>query len=632
MYIHLSRFLQQPGQRNSIRRMLSLLAIILCVIRLSAQNCEVTRLVSNYEVSRNKLCRIDTIELRINNRSGEEYAHISIPYSKNEKLSNLEGWIDDAVGNKIRSLKKDEITDRSEFSNSSLYEDNFIKSFELKHNTYPYTVCYTYKITINQFITVADWSPALYARIPTKEAKVVVTLPKDYPAEKYLRSVKLVKSDTADNKVTTVYSSVYHHFDQYETNALNFDDFKPRLVLVAQRFNYGINGSASDWKSYGNWFFNLNKGLNDLPVSEKEIVSQLIKNVTDTKEVIKILYHYVQDHTRYINVSIGIGGFKAYPASYVAQNKYGDCKALTNYMKALLEFAGIKSYSVLINRSLIPEKIITELPFPQFNHVLLAVPLKHDTIWLENTENSEAFNYVGATIQNRKALWVDEDASKLISMPALKSKDVELYRNIHITFDDQGNGRSDVLFRFKGFYYEQFNDLDSHYNKDEQDNIVKEYMPFANYEVLDWKLIKPERDSAKIELASRISLNRMMKQVGADSYFNTIPIRTGLFVPPSDRKLPLVFPFPVLSIDSVSYTIPDGLQVKSVPKDQIITTTFGNFSVRTTFDEKTIHTTKMFEIHPKEYTIEQYQLFYDFYKSVKEAEKNLIILKKKNSL
>jgi transglutaminase-like putative cysteine protease len=544
----------------------------------------------------------------------------------------LDGWIEDAGGNKIRSLKKDEITDRSEFSNSSLYEDNFIKSFELKHNTYPYTICYTYKISINQFITVDDWSPALYARIPTREARVVVVLPKDYPTEKYLRNVKLVKSDTADNKISTVYSSEYRQIDHNETNAQNFEDFKPRLIIVAQHFNYGINGSTSDWKSYGNWFFNLNKGLDDLPASEKEIVSQLIKGVTDTNEVIKILYHYVQDHTRYINVSIGIGGFKAYPASYVAQNKYGDCKALTNYMKALLEFAGIKSYSVLINRSLIPEKIIADLPFPQFNHVLLAVPLKQDTIWLENTENSEAFNYVGATIQNRKALWVDEDASKLISMPALKDKDVELYRNIRITFDNQGNGKAKTLFRFKGFYYEQFNDLDAHYNKDEQDNIVKEYMPFTNYEVIDWKLVKSERDSAKIELASGISLMKMMKQVGADYYFNTLPIRTGLFVPPSDRKLPLFFPFPVSSIDSVSYVIPDGLQVKSVPKDQSLTTPFGNFSVHITFDDKTIHATKKFEIHANEYPIEQYQLFYDFYKSVREIEKNLILLNKKNSL
>jgi len=623
---------QKARQKVRIHRIISLLTVLFFTVNLSAQNCEVTRLISYYEVTKNKLCRIDTIELKIINRSGEAFSHISIPYSKNEKLSNLEAWLEDAAGHKIRSLKRDEITDRSEFSNMSLYEDNFIKSFELKYNAYPHTVVYTYKSTFNQFITIADWSPALHAGIPTIEAKLVITLPKDYPTKSYLRDVRLIQSDTVGNKITNVYSSDYDPLDQNEPNAQNFEDFKPRLIIIPENFNYGINGSTSDWKSYGNWFLNLNKGLNDLPGSEKEVVSQLIKGVTDAREIIKILYHYVQDHTRYMNVSIGIGGFRSYPASYVAQNKYGDCKALTNYMKALLDFAGIKGYFVLINRDLNPKKIIADLPFPQFNHVLLAVPFKQDTIWIENTENSEAFNYVGSSIQNRKALWVDENNSKLISMPAQNKQDVELARKIMVSLDNQGNGEAKALFSFKGFYYELFNDLNAHYNKDEQDNIVKEYMPFTNYEVLDWKLVKSDRDSSKIELAFTISFLKMMKQVGEDYYFSTIPVRTTFFGPPSERKLPLVFSYPVLNIDSVSYTIPEGLKVKSVPKDQAISNQFGNFMAHFTFDDKTIHVTKNFEIHANEYSTEQYKLFYDFYKSVRETEKNLIILKKKNSL
>jgi hypothetical protein len=564
------------------------------------------------------------------NRSGEEYTNISIPYSKNEKLSNIEGWIEDKAGRRVRNLTRNEITDQSDFSDMSLYEDNFLKKFQLKYNDYPYKVCYTYRTTLNQFIAVANWTPALFARIPTRDAKLVVIMPKNYKYKIFMRDVTFVKSDTLEKQISSVYTAKYINMDEEEPNAQPLEDIKPKLIIIPEQFSYGITGSTADWKSIGNWYFNLNKGLNDLPASEKEIIAQEIKGITDKVEIIKILYHYVQDHTRYINVSIGVGGLKAYPASYVAQNKYGDCKALTNYMKALLEFAGINSKYVLLNRDLHPNKIIDDLPFPQFNHVILAVPLNRDTIWIENTENSEAFNYVGSSIQNRKGLLIDENDSKLISIPAFKKKDVELVRNIDVLLNNQGSGEVNVVFSFKGYYYEIFNEFNAGYNKDKQDNLVKDYMPFNNYEVLDWKLSKGDRDTAKIKLAAKLNLIKMMKRVGDEYYFNTFPVMTGVYGPPNARKLPIVFTYPVFNTDNVTFTIPEGLEVKAIPKDQVISSQFGKYEVHFSFAANVVHVSKKFELYTNEYSIEQYKFFYDFYKSLKELEKNPIILKMKN--
>ena len=476
----------------NIRIVSIFLEIALCTFstNIMAEGCIVTRRISYYEMTKNKLCKIDTVELEIENRLGEEYTKIEIPYSKHNKIANIDAWIVDNTGQKVRSLKKSEILDKSHVSAMSLYEDNFIKTFQLKYNNYPYKVCYTYKTTIDQFITIADWSPALYSKIPTTEARLVVSLPKECHYKIFKRDVMILKSDTSENSIKSTYVSKYNKIDLTEPYSEPFEDLKPRLVIVPSHFNYGVDGSTTDWKEFGNWFNKLNKGLNDLPLSEKNIVYELIKNESNKRDVIKILYHYMQDHTRYINVSIGLGGFKSYPASYVAQNKYGDCKALTNYMKSLLEIAGIKSYFVLIDRSFNTEKIIVDLPFPQFNHVLLAVPMNKDTIWIENTENSEAFNFISCSIQNRKALFIDENNSKIISMPTLKKRDVTMYRNIEIKLDQQGHAEANSLFSFRGLYYESFNALTSDFNKDEQDNIIKEYLPFSNYEVLDWKLKK----------------------------------------------------------------------------------------------------------------------------------------------
>ncbi|MEN9549839.1 MAG: hypothetical protein RIR12_2430 [Bacteroidota bacterium] len=47
---------------------------------------------------------------------------------------------------------------------------------------------------------------------------------------------------------------------------------------------------------------------------------------------VELLYTCLQKNIRYISIQLGIGGWQPYDAAYVANNDYGDCKALANFM------------------------------------------------------------------------------------------------------------------------------------------------------------------------------------------------------------------------------------------------------------------------------------------------------------
>ena len=91
------------------------------------------------------------------------------------------------------------------------------------------------------------------------------------------------------------------------------------------------------------------KDIEDLPKETIAKIASLVAGVKDTKEKARIIYEFMQNKTRYISVQVGIGGWKPTPAKEVDKLGYGDCKALTNYTKALLKSQGIDSYYTIVD-------------------------------------------------------------------------------------------------------------------------------------------------------------------------------------------------------------------------------------------------------------------------------------------
>lgn len=591
------------------------------------RGCEIIDYSTTIEVNKNKLIEERTYIIQINNKESNWITDIRIPYKDQDKLNIQEASIVDIFGNTIRKLKKKEIITRNDRSRGAFYEDSWVKEFKLKWNQYPYRIKYKYRKTCDKYISIKHWYPLVYTNVHTNKATLKVILPKDY-------KVTLSKSKELKHDVNEIEEKKIHYWEAENISPIKNEWFSPPqenlmpfVKITPNKFDYDIQGSFESWITYGEWIEQLNTDLDILTAYEKIKVNKLIEGLDDSREVIKVLYHYMQDNTRYINVSIDIGGLKPYPASYVCENKYGDCKALTIYMKALLKHAGIDSYYSIIYAGDNPRKVQREIPSHQFNHVILSVPLERDTIWLENTNKYAPFNYLGTFTQNRYALQVNSGQTKLIKTKALRENEVLVKNRFYFDLDSEGNGKLNLLKDMKGEAFEKYQYFKNEYSEKEQRLEIEKNLSLKNYEIDSWSFDQKNRDSLNLKLQVNIYVKNQFRKIGNMILLKPISNPFTNLANPNIRENPIRINFPINQANNIIYNLPftDQYEVE-LPKNLNIISKYGIYKVSYTHLNNQLIVSQNFQLNAGDYSLKEYPDIYRFSENIKESLKKSVII------
>ena len=584
---------------------------------------------TDIEVRNGILKKSESFEIQINNRTGEKFTKLSIPYSRLNKVKITEACLKDLYGNTIRKLKKSEVTDRSRFSDNTLYEDQMVMEFTLKHNVYPYILACSFEYRVGEYFYLDYWSPVLDYDIPTQFAELNVFVPADYSILYSCHNTDQPMVDSLEGRITYRWQAAYSGDLEEEVQSPPLFDFLPSVFVVPEHFTYGVPGSCNSWKNFGNWVYDLSKGLNDLPPGEKQKISGLVRGIEDDKEKIRVLYHYLQDATRYINVSIETGGFKPYPSSYVAENKYGDCKALTNYFQSVLDYAGIKSYYTLVNAGSLINHVDTGFPSSQFNHAFLFVPTENDSIWLDCTSD-RAFNYLGTSTQNRFALVIDKDSSHLVRTPSLNVPDVMASRMIHVS--SRPDGRADVSYRneYRGRMYEILADYDHYYTESEKSVKLTKRFGRNGVDPSEFRINLAHRDSTRIGMSYSALADHIYNQYGDEILIENIAFTFPRFEKPADRKLPVQIDYPSFETDTLFYEISPGFELAQTIGTHDVMTKYGKYRIEFNNLGNSVRVVKSMTVFTGNYPVSEYRDFYDFFKLIIEIERGTIITLKKS--
>lgn len=586
------------------------------VIRFSHEQYEVQNIGKATE-------KIKTVLTIINDKSKQD--NLRVYYDQFTKVGKIKARLYDAKGEKIRDIHKDEIKDYAAFDGFSIYNDLRLKHVDFTYGNYPYTIEYEYEVTHNGLQSYGTWSPQQY-KTSIEKSIFELSLPADMDFR--YKAFNLPESPSIKNegdKKRNAWQLLNQVVVQREPNAPDAYQPLPVLRTLPNDFEVdGYQGNMESWQAFGRFMYELNENRDNLSPAMVEKVKSLTAQATTNEEKIAALYNYLQENMRYVSVQLGIGGWQTFDAAYVEKNKYGDCKALTNFMKGMLKTAGIKAYASLIAAGDQSMEIKEDFTVPYFNHVILNVPA--EDIWLECTSTSNPVNYLGTSTADRPTLLITEKGGVLTRTPAI---DNNLQKGkTQITLGEDGSAKVKSATSLTGKLHEVYRYLVNNYSPTEQEKWFAKNQDFPTFtiEKLDLSASK-SAPSAKCDFT--IKVNRYASKAGKRLFIPLNLVNTmGRSLPKDeDREQPVEFELGYEDSDEITFQLPSSYKVESLPKSiEKIDSPYGSYSVEIIEKDDTIIYKRFLKINPVKVPASEYNDLRNFYKKIAKMDKAKLVL------
>lgn len=588
--------------------------------------------IIRFEITENNRAKYyQKVAYTIFNDQGDDWAYFSKGYDKLCSIESFEGSLFDAAGKKIKSLKKADIKDVSGNDDASLIDDNRVKWHSFFYKVYPFTVEYEIELRYKGTMFLPVWIPQQKEMMSVEKSNLVVISPAANPLHYKMFNYQgepLVVMDK-DNKIYTWEAKdIPAVEEEYAVPA--WHQITTSVFMATERFMLeDYEGSNASWKDFGKFVYDLKKDKDNLPDDVKLKVQQLTDGVTDTKEKIKRLYEYMQQNTRYISIQLGIGGWQPFDAKYVGQKKYGDCKALSNFMYSLLKEAGIRSVYTVIGANDDNDYLMTDLPCSQFNHVILFVPGEKDTTWLECTSQTKAAGYLGG-IGNRYAVAVDENGGTLVRTPKYGLNENLEIRNTTATIDENGNLEAIIKTKYRAEQQDRLHAVINGLSKDKLMEFLKENIELPTYDVRHYEY-KEEKNILPVISETLDLVADNYASVSGKRFFiipNLITRTHRKLKTEENRKFDMVLSFEFRDIDTTEIKIPSGYTTESIPPDTKIESKFGKYNTSVKVSGEKIVYYRSYEHYSGRFPAKDYAELVKFYDAVYKADRNKVVLVK----
>ena len=555
---------------------------------------------------------------------GATFIHVDGHFSK---LKKFKGGISNSQGKQVVKLRRSDLKEST--LSSGLTSDSHTYYYECPPYSYPFSVTYEWTCDYsNGMLVYPDFYPQISYNQSVQNASYRLSVPGNvdviYRSNRIGKTPEVTRHGEYKTYAWTGISLTASHpaYNGDARSVVGYIESEPTVFECD-----GYEGRQDTWQNFGIWKNKLLQGRDNLPEDEKQKIIAMTRDASSPVEKIRILYDYLARNTRYVSIQLGIGGWQPIDAATVCRTKFGDCKGLTNYMKAMLAVAGIPSVYTCI--SVEEKRLCPHLPgVHQLDHAILCVPLPADTLWLECTNAYLPFGYVHSDIAGHDAMLVDDNGGRLVRLPDYPDSCHRQSFHTRMQLDAQGNMTGVMTHRNAMRYYEKTLSLLSMNEKQR----VRELggMLQGNPPRISSVHVTERKDSVP-QLTCRFAVMGQCGTVNGNRMFLTVnPYRRRPSVSPvASHAYPLYLTEGSLLTDTLEVLLPAGYVPERIPKPVSLTQPFGTFVSNVTVRDGRLLVCQSMLVRKGTYPREMHALWNEFLNQAGKADREMIVLVRK---
>lgn len=562
------------------------------------------------------------------NPKGDDHADFRSYKDDFIEFKRFEGVLRNAAGKEIKKIKKSDLVESN--ISSEMATDTRDIWYDVKSPIYPYTVEYTYELQFKGgIINYPSFYPITHLQMSLEKAVYKVELPLGQDLRYYASFDCSIKEENTDkHHIYTFATKTLKPIKEEPLMNLNI----PNVKIAPYDFCYDkICGNMSTWKELGIWQNKLLEGRDILPPSIVSEVKEMTKNVSSDREKVDILYKFLQNNMRYVSIQLGIGGWQPISAESTIKNRYGDCKGLSNLMKALLKAVDIPSnYTIIYSGH--RKKLLKDFSDrTQSNHAILLVPLKNDSIWLECTSNTLPMGYIHKNIAGHNAIAMTEEGGIFCTLPSYTSDQnlQESIVTINVTEEGKTTGKMQFIEHVHGFG--RYHSMMKSNVRDDHIRYIHSRIKFPKIEIGDIKTSEVLSNLPFCTLNTDFSSDSYITKTGQRLFIPLLPIKKNSYniFKARERIHDIEIAHGFSEKDSITFNLPEGYIIESKPKNISLATSFGKLDVTfTKLSDNKINFTSQINIYEGKYDKNMYNEIKDFFQKIVSTTNSKMVIRK----
>lgn len=464
----------------------------------------------------------------------------------------------------------------------------------------------------------------------TKERSIDYTYIKNgVPGMTSAKLTERIRNTISFKEAVTKYSltNVTALKDESYTN--NINNYKATIVheLAGTRYpNSSVENFSTDWESITRSIYKSEKFGDELKKTgyfEKDL-DALLSGVSSQEDRVTAVFNHVKSRMNWDEFSSFFcdqGVKKAY------QDKKGNVAEINLMLTAMLRYAGIEANPILISTR---SNGIAIFPSQSaFNYVICGVELPNQVILLDATNKFALPNILPLRDLNwsGRIIRKNESSAEVNLLPAFSSKDI-----LNILAVINADGSITGKIRDQYFDYNAFVFRNNNYGVTKESHIEKLEKKYQGLEIEEYEVLNSSDFAKPIVENYSFTSSNSSEIIGNKIYVSPFMFFTMTENPfkQETREYPVDFIYPSQNKYNISFTIPEGYVVESLPQPKALAMPdeIGNFKYNISNTGKQIQIIYSYDLNQAVINAEYYEVLKNFYKEIVNKQTEKIVLKK----